>query len=186
MKRVSTPVLFFIVWLMVWFCCPRMAHAEGVISGQFRDIRTTFVSGEWEYYATGYVWHLPWQYSPAERHQLNERAWGGGIGRSFINQRGDKSSLFLMAFQDSHRDTQFSGGFMWNRYWSLTKAVDVSLGYSIFMFSRSDLVNNLPIPALLPCVAIRFGRGELIGYYCPHINERVPGDVFFIFARIRL
>jgi hypothetical protein len=62
--------------------------------------------------------------------------------------------------------------------------VDAGLGYSVFLFSRADVANHLPIPAALPCVAVRFGRGELVGYYCPYISKAIPGEVFFVFARI--
>jgi len=91
-----------------------------------------------------------------------------------------------MAFTDSHYDMQYSGGYIWNRYWSVTKGFKVGLGYSIFLFSRADVANHLPIPALLPCVAMRFGRAELIGFYCPHISTNIPGEVFFITARVSL
>jgi len=165
---------------------PKTAHAEGIISSQLADIKTTFVSGDWDVYLTGYVWHLPWQYDSAERHLLNERNWGGGFGRSYTSKRGDKSALFIMAFTDCHYDIQYSGGYMWHRYWTVTKGLDAGLGYSIFLFSRADVAHHWPIPAALPSVALRFGRGELLGFYCPHISEAIPGEVFFIFARVKL
>jgi len=185
MKPGSTSGLFVLAWLLagVVFCVPQNARAEGIFASQLGDIKTAFVSGDWDLYCTGFSWHTPWQYGAEERHRLNERAWGGGFGRSFVNKRGDKSSLFLMGFVDSHNDTQFSGGYMWNRYWSIARGVDVGLGYSVFLFSRADVANHLPIPAALPCAALRFGRGELIAYYCPHVSEAIPGEVVFIFTR---
>jgi len=177
---------FFFAWVATGgvFCAPSEVRAEGLLAQQLGDVKTAFMAGGWDLYCTGYVWHLPWQYDADERSRLNERAWGGGFGRSFINKRGDKTSLFLMGFVDSHHDTQFSGGYMWNRYWSVTRGVDAGLGYSVFLFSRADVANHLPIPAALPCAVLRFGRGELVGYYCPHISEAIPGEVFFVFARI--
>lgn len=186
MKRAFALVLFVFIPVAagIGVFAPQEVRAEGLVARQLGDIKTAFVSGGWDLYCTGYVWHLPWQYDAEERRCMNERAWGGGFGRSYTNKRGDKTSLFLMGFVDSHNDTQFSGGYMWNRYWSVTRGVDAGLGYSVFLFSRADVANHLPIPAALPCVALRFGRGELVGYYCPYVSKAIPGEVFFVFARI--
>lgn len=180
----SVRFIFVLVAAGVGFCAPQSARAEGVVARQLGDIQAAFLRGGWDLYCTGYAWHLPWQYGVEERRCLNERLWGGGFGRSYVNKRGDRTSLFLMGFVDSHNDKQFSGGYMWNRYWPVCRGVDAGLGYSVFLFSRADVANHLPVPAALPCVALRFGRGELVGYYCPRVSEAIPGEVFFVFARI--
>jgi palmitoyl transferase len=162
------------------------AKAEGVLSRIFDDIGSAASSGDWESYVSGYVWHMPFQYDSDARCQLNNRAWGGGLGRSYINRQGDKTSLFLMGFDDSHHCAQFNAGYMWTTYWSPVKGAFLGAGYSVFLFSRSDVANRAPIPAALPCFTARCSRLELIAFYCPHVSAEIPGNVVYFFARVRL
>ena len=167
----------------------RAAIAEELqefFSGKLEAIATTARSGSWDAYATGFAWHVPWAYDSATRARLNEAAWGGGLGRSTIDEDGDRHSVFLVGFTDSHRASQFVAAYAWQRYWKPAPDWHVGFGYAAFLFSREDVANRLPLPAALPCLSIRRGRIEIFGLFVPRVSKDVKGDVFFVFSRFAL
>ena len=59
--------------------------------------------GNNDLYISGYSWHNRSMYSAEKIRSFNERAWGGGYGRSIYDEDGDWQGLYGMAFLDSHR-----------------------------------------------------------------------------------
>ena len=155
-------------------------------TGKIEAISTTARSGDWDAYATGFAWHVPWAYDNATRSRLNERAWGGGFGRSTTDGDGDRHSVFLMGFSDSHRAPQFVAGYAWHRYWKPAGDWHAGFGYMAFLTSREDVAHRWPIAAVLPCLSIRRGRCEIIGLFVPRVSKNIKGDVFFVFSRFAL
>lgn len=167
------------------------------VSASVLDLREMFASkrqsvadairtGDWEVYATGYAKHLPYGYQQSVRARLNETTWGGGFGRTIDDEDGDRHSVFVMAFSDSHRALQLNVGYGWQRYWNATKNLGLGAGYLAFVFSREDVANHLPVPALLPCVSARYGRLEVMGLFVPRISRDIKGDVLFVYLRVPL
>lgn len=143
-------------------------------------------AGQWETYFTGYAWHLPYKYHDATRARLNETTWGGGLGRTVKDEDGDRHSVYLMAFSDSHRDAQVNVGYAWQRYWAFTQNFSFGAGYLAFLFSREDVANHLPIPALLPCLSVSYRGLEIIGLFVPRVSRDIKGDVLFVYLRMPL
>jgi len=160
------------------------------LAGMFTDkvatIKDAVRDGDWETYVTGYAWHLPWGYQDTTRARLNETTWGGGFGRTLEDEDGDRHSVYLMAFSDSHRQPQFNLGYAWQRYWRPTRNFALGGGYLAFLFSREDVANHVPIPAVLPCASIRYGGIEVIGLYVPRVSRDIRGDVLFVYLRMPL
>lgn len=159
---------------------------RGLFTEKLETISKAARTGRWDAYVTGYAWHAPWAYTDATRGRLNETTWGGGFGRSLRDDDGDRHSVYIMAFSDSHRATQFVAGYAWHRYWMRTPDSGVGLGYMAFIFSREDVANRWPLPAALPCVSVRWRRWEALGLFVPRVSKDIKGDVFFVFARIAL
>jgi palmitoyl transferase len=160
--------------------------AGGILGNKLDSIKTATRAGEWETYLTGHAWHLPNGYGETTRARLNETNWGGGIGRTYNDDDGDRHSVYFMAFADSHRAPQFNLGYGWQRYWNATGGVSLGAGYLAFLFSREDVANHLPVPALLPCASIRVRNIELIGLFVPRISRDIKGDVVFLYLRVPL
>lgn len=146
-------------------------------------IDTTLRTGEPETYLAGYGWHAPSAYDRATRERLNENTWGGGFGRTSIDADGKRHSVYFMGFVDSHRDAQFNAGYSCLRYLAPMPKVEVGYGYMAFLFSRKDVMNHLPIPALLPCASIAYRSVELRGMFVPHVSNDIKGNVIFLFLR---
>ena len=142
--------------------------------------------GEWETYITGYAWHLPYGYQESTRARLNETTWGGGFGRTIDDDDGDRHSVYLMAFADSHRAPQLNIGYAWQRYWQMSRNLNVGAGYLAFLFSREDVANHVPMPALLPCASITYRGIEVIGLFVPRVSRDIKGDVLFVYLRVPL
>ena len=152
--------------------------------GKAAAISETMRRGDLETYVTGYAWHLPHGYQDQARARLNETTWGGGFGRTLRDEDGDRHSVFVMGFSDSHREAQFNLGYAWQRYWRPTRNLGVGGGYLAFLFSRRDVAKNVPIPALLPCASLRYRSVEVIGLFVPRISQDIKGDVLFVYLRV--
>jgi palmitoyl transferase len=163
-----------------------MEDLSGFFSDKLEAINAVARNGRWEAYVTGYAWHLPWGYDTATRHRLNETTWGGGFGRSVRDGDGDRHSLFVLGFSDSHRDAQFIASYGWQRYWPATRDLSLGWGYVAFLFSRKDVSNYLPYPAALPCASVRYRGWEAVGLFIPRVSKDIKGDVFFVFMRVAL
>lgn len=159
---------------------------SGLFTEKFKAIATTARSGDWDAYVTGFAWHAPWAYNNSTRGRLNEAAWGGGIGRSMRDGDGDRHSVYVMGFADSHRDPQFAAGYAWHRYWTPARNWHIGFGYMAFLTSRKDVAHHWPIPAVLPCLSIRCRRFEVLGLFVPRVSKDIKGDVFMVFTRIAL
>lgn len=161
-----------------------LAGGTGVFFAEkLEAIRLTLDRGAPELYVTGYTWHLPWAYDRTTRKRLNNTTWGGGVGRSFTEARGDRNTVFFAAFADSHRSPQFILSYGWQRPWLANRDWSLSWGYMAFLFSREDVARYCPLPAVLPSVALRWRRLEVVGLFVPHISRDIKGDVFFVMLR---
>jgi palmitoyl transferase len=144
--------------------------------------KDAFFDGRNDYYASGLTRHAPWAYSSERRHdELNEAAWGGGFGRSVVDANGNTHSLYAMVFRDSHYKPQYTAGYFWMTYWPLAGRLQGGLGYSAFLFSRDDIGNRYPLPAVLPAASVRYREVELIGTFIPGFTQ--GGNVGYFFAR---
>lgn len=184
-RRAALSLAFFTV-LAVHTRSAAADELREFFTGKIDAITTTARTGDWDAYATGFAWHAPWAYDSATVDRLNERAWGGGFGRSMTDGDGDRHSVFLMGFSDSHRAPQIVAAYAWNRYWKPTRDWHAGFGYMAFLTSRKDVAHRWPIAAMLPCLSIRRGRCEIIGLFVPRVSKDIKGDVFFVFSRFAL
>jgi palmitoyl transferase len=154
---------------------------KDVFAYKYERSKDAFFNGRNDYYASGVSRHAPWAYSSERRHELNESAWGGGFGRSVVDANGNTHSLYAIAFRDSHYKPQYTAGYLWMTYWPLAGRLRGGLGYSALVFSRSDIGNRYPVPAVLPAASLRYREVELIGTFVPGFTQ--GGNIGYIFAR---
>src|SRR3989338_7712810 len=58
--------------------------------------------GDTDLYISGYAWHNRYIYSREKIKSYNENAWGGGLGKSLFDEKGNWHALYAIAFLDSH------------------------------------------------------------------------------------
>jgi palmitoyl transferase len=155
------------------------------------DIKSAWSSTQWDIYAPFYEWHNRSAYGTDVRtYNYNEYAWGIGIGKSYINARGNRYSLFAAGFLDSFRKIEPQAGLMWQKIWrDKPDAWRVTLGAAAGLTARSDLKNYTPLPFVLPLLGIEYRRLSLECAYVPpltslNINQR--GNILIAWARLRL
>ena len=98
------------------------------------------------YNFTGYAWHAPYAYNKQKREEYNDFAAGGGVGGSVFDDDGDRHSLYGMIFEDSHYKPQYTAGYAWMRYWGSRESLNWGLGYTVYLFARSDVNHYIPAP----------------------------------------
>src|SRR5258706_3440229 len=164
--------------LAVLACLSPIASADSfgdTFAYKVERSRSALDDGRWDVYLTGYAWHAPYAYSKEKRDELNDAALGGGLGRSVVDANGNTHSLYGMIFRDSHYKAQYTAGYAWMTYWPATEKLDFGLGYSVFLFARSDIGKYFPTPLASPIASVRYGDFELMAtavFFICHNNLR--------------
>ena len=139
--------------------------------------------GDNELYITAYAWHNRYTYSSDRVQHYNENAWGGGLGRSIIDEHGNWQGIYAFAFQDSHKYMEPVVGYAWLKLFSLHNEIKTGLGVSVFVTQRPDINNGIPFPGALPWLSLIMNRVTLSATYIP--GHRDVGNVLFLFAKYR-
>jgi len=152
-----------------------------------RTLVDTHQNGRNELVLSGYSWHTPWTWDADKRAEKTEESWGAGWARTVEHENGDTDSVYALVFRDSHAKPQYNRGYMWFTFWGSRDNVQPGLGYSAFMFARSDIANGWPLPAVLPLFSLRYDRFMLLGTYIPALGQGINnGSVFYFFGKITL
>jgi len=67
-------------------------------------------------------------------------------------------------------------------YWPTAEKLDFGLGYTLFLFARSDIANYFPLPLAAPLASVRYEDFELMATAIPGI-ARDSGNIGFVFLR---
>lgn len=131
------------------------------------------------------TWHNRQMYDQKKTDSYNERPWGIGLSKDYIDPKGNRHSLFLMEFQDSHNHVEPFAGYIYNILWALDKKKDfrVSVGGILGITARSEY-HYIPFPAPLPVVGFEYKRLILESTYIP--GSRNNGNVLFTWLRWKL
>ncbi|MCX8565549.1 MAG: palmitoyl transferase [Glomeribacter sp. 1016415] len=123
-----------------------------------------YQEGSWDIYLTGYAWHAGATFSGKE---LNSRAYGGGVGKHWVDAKGHEDLLYAFAFIDSYKQLQPTVGYA--RQW-FTKPIGPILlggGFTVGLTGREDIFRYLPLPVLLPIGSVRFKKFSLMSTAIP-------------------
>jgi lipid IVA palmitoyltransferase len=174
------------VALLVGLLLAGTAAAAGLgetVSYKWDRSKEAWREGSWDGYVTGYAWHAPYAYSKQKRDEYNDFAAGGGLGRSVLDDDGDKHSLYALVFRDSHYKPQYTAGYAWMRYGGGgTSGLSFGYGYTVYMFARSDVNHYLPAPMAGLLASARYGRFELMVVAVP-IGKADSGNIALLFGR---
>jgi palmitoyl transferase len=145
-------------------------------------------SASWDLYLSGYAYHLRDTYSKERIKKLNEKAWGGGLGRTLRNGRGNDESLYVVAIRDSREHTQWMAGYAYQWiYPVVSEKVEVGVGVTVAAVKRDDWYSGHPFPAVLPVASIGTQDVKLVLTYVPRISSKGgkgKGNVALFMAKI--
>jgi palmitoyl transferase len=137
--------------------------------------------GHIDLYGTGYAWHNRYRYAPEKIEIYNEAALGGGLGKSYYTENGNWGGLYAFAFLDSHSEVEPIAGYGFLKRIGLYKDTYFGLGYTVFLTSRTDILNRAPFPGALPLVALSYKQLSLFATYVP--GAFGAGNILFCFAK---
>ncbi|MBC7428550.1 MAG: hypothetical protein H7336_08070 [Bacteriovorax sp.] len=145
---------------------------------------TIYDQGQNDLYVLGYAYHDRNTYTKDKLKNLNEGAYGLGLGRSIVNEKGNTEMLYAMFHLDSHKDLQVNIGYAWVKKISVIGNLKVGIGYTAFLVSRTDFAHRIPIPFALPLATIDIGNASLNAILIPKLNNGINnGNVLFLFGK---
>jgi hypothetical protein len=130
-------------------------------------------NASWDLYLSGYAYHQRGTYSEKRLKKLNEKAWGGGLGRTMRNARGNDESFYLMAIRDSKERPQWMAGYAYQWVHPIFSGpLEAGVGLTALLIKREDWFNGRPFPALLPVASLGPERAKLVMTYVPRISVK--------------
>ncbi len=181
LRRVALPTLLGLLTLA------SPARADGLdgfghaIQHNWDYARRAWRLAETELIVSGYAYHVPWDYTKAQRAHLNSEAWGGGLFKRVSDEAGDQHAIYAVAFKDSHFKAEYQLGYAWMRNWRLWGGLNGQLGYTVFLFARADIGHYAPLPGILPLVALGSDRIKLHATWLPQIGSLAQGNTLYLF-----
>jgi len=148
---------------------------------QFRLIRD---QGSTDLYLSGYAHHGRNTYTKERLDELNEKAWGLGIGRRLRDERGNDDIIYLLGISDSHKKPQLMAGYAHEWIYPVGKTgLELGLGYTAILMSRQDYFGGVPFPIALPLGSIGTRDIKLRASYVPRLSQKKGnGDVLLMFV----
>ena len=143
-----------------------------------------WTEGNSDIYLSGYAWHNRFTYTSKKTHTYNELAWGGGLGKSLFDEKGNWHSIAVIAFLDSHNNIEPVAGYTYLKISDLSSSFKIGGGYTLLVTARPDLFNGYPFPGILPWVSLFYRRAALSATYIP--GSKNSGNVLYIVGRIFL
>lgn len=141
----------------------------------------TWTKGDNELYVSGYAWHNRYYYDRERAKTYNEHAYGGGLGKSYFDEKGNWHGLYAIAFLDSHKYLEPAVGYAYLKMLHLNENARVGVGYTVLITQRPDILNGIPFPGALPWMSINYRRFSVSGTYIP--GSKNVGNVLFLLAK---
>lgn len=128
------------------------------------------------------TWHNRLTYDKDKIDSYNERPWGIGFSKDYIDAKENRHSLFVLKFQDSHNKSEPFAGYAFSARWALDKKKDFyfSLGGILGVTAREEY-DYIPFPAPLPLLGFEYKRLSIENTYIP--GGKNNGNVLFTWIR---
>lgn len=146
-----------------------------------KRLHQIFYEGNGELYLSGYAWHNRTIYPPEKIRSYNEKAWGGGLGKGFFDEKGNWHGAFAFAFLDSHKNVEPIAGYAYLKIAHLSNDIKAGLGYALVVTMRPDLNRGIPFPGALPWASLFYKKFTLGATYIPGFSDN--GNVLYLLGK---
>jgi lipid IVA palmitoyltransferase len=167
-----------------WSC----ERAWSWLKSNCEGARDAWRGDDYDLYFSGLAHHGRGTYSAEKIKTFNEKAWGGGLGKRYVDSDRHTHLLYAMAFKDSHFKPEYMAGYGWLTHWYPFDAGGprLGLGFTTFITLRSDYSHYLfPVPGILPLAELGWSRASLMAAYVPRLSGNGGnGDVLMLFGKI--
>jgi palmitoyl transferase len=186
----ATSLLFALPVASCWAADTAAASAEPRIDTFTRTLKLDEdppKSSYWDVFLSGYAYHDRDTYTKAQLRKMNETTWGGGIGRSMRNERGNEEGVYLMGIRDSNFRPQWMAGYQYKWMFPLKSRnhMELGAGLTALLIHRHDWYNGRPFPAVLPVASIGNRAAQLVATYVPRLSDRKKkGNILSLMLKI--
>jgi palmitoyl transferase len=141
--------------------------------------------GDWDLYLSGYAYHSRSTYTRKRIDRLNEKAWGGGFGKSMRNDSGNDESLYVLVIRDSLYKPQWAVGYTHEWMFPLGgSGLEAGVGVTALIMRRSDWADGYPVPAVLPVASFGTRKARLEATYVPRLSTgKGKGNIILVVGR---
>jgi lipid IVA palmitoyltransferase len=143
---------------------------------------------DWDLYLPGYINHGSGTYSPEKLATLNSSAWGGGIGKRYVDENNRTHFIYTAVYQDSHYKPEYFAGYGWLAHWKPWDDAGLRIGggFTATVTLKSSYSNYMvPVPVLLPIAEIAWDKFSIMGLYVPRLSStKGNGDVLLLWGRL--
>ena len=144
-------------------------------------------NGQLSLMLSGYAHHGRNTYTAERIAELNERAWGLGFSKVMRDEKDNEESIYGMVISDSHFKPQPMVGYAYQWTKPLSEKLEVGVGATGLLISRTDYFGGFPFPAVLPGASVGTRHSKLMAAYVPRFSKnKGNGDVLLLFVRIDL
>lgn len=164
--------------------CRPCSHKPNIFKSSYNLLHSVWKDGKNELYIPAYAWHNRFTYSANRIGRYNENPWGGGLGKSYYDSKGDWHGLYAFAFLDSHKNVEPIIGYAFLKTLHLPKDINLGGGYGLLITQRQDINNGIPFPGVLPWASLNHNRLSLVAAYVP--GSKNIGNVLFVIVKILL
>jgi len=140
----------------------------------------TWQSTHYELYLPIDTWHNRSYYSAEKINGFNEQPLGLGIGKYQFDENENWNALFVMTFQDSHRNWEPVGGYAYQKIWRPADDLRLGAGYAVGLTIRHEM-HYLPLPGILPILSVEYKRIAVQSTYVP--GGEGHGNILFTWIR---
>ena len=142
-------VFIFLLVPNVWGNNTSFQNCKGSLSD-------TWNQGRIELIVPVNTWHNRSHYSKDRIKNYNEHPWGGGLAKTYIDEKDNRHRLLALSFQDSFNNPEPTLGYSWQAVWRAEKIFRPTLGVIAGFTMRKDY-NWIPIPAAIPTLGLDIG-----------------------------
>lgn len=176
------------VTLVFATCCIGAANANdggGLWESARETVSEISHQPSWDVYLSGYAYHSRSTYTRKHLGRLNEKAWGGGLGKSLRNASGNDESLYVLVIRDSLYKPQWAAGYTHEWIFPLGgSGLEAGLGMTALVMRRSDWANGYPVPAVLPVASFGSRKARLEATYVPRLSTgKGKGNIILVVGR---
>lgn len=129
--------------------------------------------------------HMRWAYEDSKIQRYNEMPWGGGVGISRYDEKGNWNGLYVMAFKDSFNQWEPIAGYGWEKIWRPIESKDFRLGAGFTLgVTVRESWQYIPVAAPLPLLSIGYDFATFQMTYIPGTYNN--GNVYFAWLRFQI
>jgi lipid IVA palmitoyltransferase len=164
------------------------ARAWEFIRSNCEGVRQAWKGNDWDLYLPGIIHHGRGTYTPEKIASYNENAWGGGVGKHFVDENQRTHFIYAAVYQDSHFKPEYFAGYGWLAHWKPwgDSGLRFGGGYTISVTLKSSYSDyHVPVPVILPMAEIAWDRFSIMGTYVPRLSTNGGnGDVLLLWGRM--